>query len=161
MCSTPALCHCLDMFGQSMLSLDPDPVTISDTSQGSDDNIFRSSFWSVITDLTQSYPILLGGPVHWNPAVTWTITFYGRIPPHSEDRSDMTMGLYTHAKSAVDQNSRQVFVTEWWGSANNLEKGKVKEGWREKQVRMALPERVTSIIPSDAERKRTQTQPKS
>ena len=105
--------------------------------------------------------MLLGEPVHWNPTVTWTVTFYGRIPPRSKDRSDTTTGLYTHAKSAVDQDSRQVLVTEWWGSPSSPGEGKVKEGWREKQVCMASSERVTRIIPPDVERKRTQTQPES
>ena len=136
-------------------------IELAPSARGSDRNILRPSFWPVIADLTQSYPILLGESVHWNPTMTWTVTFYGRIPPHSEDRSDTTTGLCTHAKSVVDQNSRQVFVIEWWGPPSNPGEGKVKEGWREKHVRMALSERATSIIPPDAERKRTQTQPKS
>ena len=136
-------------------------VELATSARRLDDNILRSSFWSVIADFTHSYAMLLGGPVHWNPTVTWTVTFYGRVPPLSEDRSGTTTGLYARADSVVDPDSRQVLVTEWWGSPSNPGEGEVKEGWREKQVRMALSERVTRIIPPDAERKRTQTQPKS
>ena len=76
--------------------------------RGWDDNILQPSFWLVIVDLAHSYPVLLSGPVHWNPTVAWTVTFHGRIPPRSEDRSDTTAGLYTHTKSVVDQDSWQV-----------------------------------------------------
>ena len=51
------------------------------------------------------------------------ITFYGRIPPHSEDRSDTTTELYTHAKSVVYPDSRRLLMTEWWTSPSNLGEG--------------------------------------
>ena len=135
-------------------------IELAPSARGSDRNILRPSFWPVIADLTHSYPMLLGEPVHWNPTMTWTVTFYGRIPPHSKHRSDTTTGLYTHAKSVVDPDSRQLLVTEWWTAPSNLGEGEVKEGWREEQVCVASSEQVAIIIPPDAERKRTQMQPK-
>ena len=65
-----------------------------------------------------------------------------------------------YAKSMVDLDSRQLLLTEWWTAPNDLAEGKVKEGWREKQVCLASSEQVAIVIPPEAERKRTQGQPK-
>jgi len=100
------------------------------------------------------------GSEYKNPTMTWTVKFYGRIPPRSKDRTDTTTGLYTHAKSMVDPDSRTLLVTEWWTAPSNLAEGKVEEGWREKQVCLASSEQVAMNIPLAAEQKRTRIQPK-
>jgi len=135
-------------------------VELTPSARGSDYNILRPSFWAVISDTIHSYPMLLGAPVHWNPTMTWTVTFYGKIPPRSKDWSDRTTGLYTHAKSMVDPDSRQYLMTEWWTAPSNLAQGKVEEGWREKQVCLASSEQVAIVIPPEVQLKRTQMQPK-
>lgn len=135
-------------------------IELAPSVRGPDHNILRPSFWPVIADLTHSYPVLLGAPLHWNPTMTWTVTFYGKIPPRSKDRSDTTTGLYTHAKSMVDPDSRQLLVTEWWTAPSNLGEGKVEEGWRERQVCLASSEQAAIVIPPDAERKKIKTQPR-
>jgi len=133
---------------------------LAPSARGSEHNILRPSFWPVIADLTHTFTMLLGAPAHWTPTMTWTVTFYGRIPPRSKDRSDTTTGLYTHAKSMVDPDSRQLLATEWWTAPSNLAEGKVEEGWREKQVCLASSEQVAIVLPPAAEQKRTQAQPK-
>jgi len=135
-------------------------VELTPSARGSDHSILRPSFWPIISDLVYSFPMLLGKPAHWNPTMTWTITFYGKIPPRSKDRSDTTTGLYTRAESMVDPDSRQLLVTEWWTAPSDLAQGKVEEGWRERQVCLASSEQVAIVIPPEAQRKKTQVLPK-
>ena len=135
-------------------------VQLAPSARGSDHNILRPSLWPAVADATHSYPVLLGAPIHWNPTMTWTVTFYSKIPPRSKDRSDTTTGLYTYAKSMVDPDSRQLLLTEWWTAPSDLAEGKVEEGWREKQVCLASSEQVAIVIPPEAAQKRTQMQPK-
>ena len=133
---------------------------LTPSSRGSDHNILRPSFWPAIADVTHTYPVLLGAPVQWTPTMTWTVTFYGKIPPHSKDRSDTTTGLYTHINSMVDPDSRQLLMTEWWTAPSDLAEGKVEEGWREKQVCLASSEQVAILVPPEVGQKRTQMQPR-
>jgi hypothetical protein len=78
--------------------------------------------------MTHGDLILLGAPAYWNPTMTWTVTFYGKIPPRSEDRSDRTTGMYTHAKSTVDPDGRQLLLTVWWTAPSGVGQGKMEEG---------------------------------
>ena len=135
-------------------------VVLTPSERGSAHNTLRPSFWPVIADMIESYPILLGGPLHWNPTMTWTVTFFTKVPQHSEGRSRSTTGLYTHARSMVDPDSRQLLVAEWWSAPSDLAQGEVEEGWREKQVCLATSEQVAIVIPPDADLKKTQRQPK-
>ena len=123
-------------------------------------NILRPSFWPVIADMTHGYPMLLGEPAHWNPTMAWTVTFHGKIPPPSKDRSDRTTSMYTHAKSMVDPDGRQLLVSEWWTAPSDVAQGKVEEGWREKQVWLASSPQVAIIVPVEVEQKKTQRQSK-
>ena len=131
-------------------------IELTPSARGSEHNILRPSFWPVIADMTHGYPILLGAPAHWNPTMTWSVTFYGKIPPRSEDRSDRTTGMYTHATSMVDPDGRQLLVTEWWTAPGDVGQGKVEEGWREKQVCLASSEQVAIVVPLEVEQKKTQ-----
>ena len=131
-------------------------IELTPSARGSEHNILRPSFWPVIADMTHGYPILLGAPAHWNPTMTWSVTFYGKIPPRSEDRSDRTTGMYAHATSMVDPDGRQLLVTEWWTAPGDVGQGKVEEGWREKQVCLASSEQVAIVVPLEVEQKKTQ-----
>lgn len=129
-------------------------ITVTPSAKGSENTVLRASLCPFILDLTHSYPELLGAGEHWNPTMTWAITFYGKVPSLSRGHSQTTTGLYTHAKSMVDPDSRQSLVAEWWTAPSEIGQGIVEEGWREKQICMATSEQVAIVVPQDVEMKR-------
>ncbi|KAK7028141.1 hypothetical protein VNI00_014956 [Paramarasmius palmivorus] len=87
----------------------------------------------------------------WFPTLTMTLEFKFPIPTPSENSySDRTFGLYTNCKFINDPQGRHDVHVEIWSAPCNVGEGREVEGWREKQVCMAVSTQTALVIPMEA-----------
>ncbi|ESK95191.1 hypothetical protein Moror_1009 [Moniliophthora roreri MCA 2997] len=85
--------------------------------------------------------------VSWFPTMTMTLEFKFPLPPTSSNR---TFGLYTNCRFINDPRGRHDIYVEVWSAPCNLGEGKAEEGWKEKQVCLAVSTQTALIIPMEA-----------
>jgi len=78
--------------------------------------------------------------------MTLTIEFKFPIPSSSEF-AGRTVGLYSCGRFINDPQGRHDTYVEVWTAPNNIGDGEVAEGWREKQVCLAVSTQMSLIVP--------------
>jgi hypothetical protein len=78
--------------------------------------------------------------------MTLTIEFKSPIPTSSEF-SARTVGLYSCGRFVNEPQGRNDAYVEVWTAPSNIGEGEATEGWREKQVCLAVSTQMALIIP--------------
>ncbi|KAF9262892.1 hypothetical protein L218DRAFT_866279 [Marasmius fiardii PR-910] len=104
-----------------------------------------------MADMFRSPPSLLpksertGLPeVAWFPTLTMTLEFKFPVPSYSSRR---TVGLYTNCRFVNDPQGRHDVYIEVWSAPCNVGEGEIDNGWREKQVCLAVSTQTALIVP--------------
>lgn len=100
--------------------------------------------------------ILLNGAVKlkvrfysWFPTVTLSIEFKAPIPKPSEFHASRTVGLYSTGKFIGHPQGRHEAYVEAWTAPTNIGEGKPVDGWRDKQICLAVSTQMSLAIPFD------------
>ncbi|KAL0578792.1 hypothetical protein V5O48_003204 [Marasmius crinis-equi] len=122
-----------------------------------------------MADMFRSPPSLLPksertglSDVNWFPTVTMTVEFKVPVPKTSSQR---TTGLYANCHFVNDPQGRHDIDVEVWSGPCEVGEGKVEEGWREKQVCLAVSRQTSLIVPmhvneAKSKRKKDNSTPK-
>ncbi|KXN88086.1 hypothetical protein AN958_07545 [Leucoagaricus sp. SymC.cos] len=90
----------------------------------------------------------------WFPTLTLSIEFKSPIPPPSEHNASRTVGLYSTGTFMNHPQSRHEMYVEVWTAPTNLGEGKPVDGWRDKQVCLAIATQMALAIPFEEAGKR-------
>jgi hypothetical protein len=118
---------------------------------GNETDRIRPSFMGLLTDMNGGFPALLPGTgTHgWLPTMALTIQFFHPIPTASSpDHASRTVGLYVTSRFMVDPHGRHDTNVEVWTAPSNIDEGQVREGWRDKQVCLAVATQMALWKPS-------------
>ncbi|KAF9444333.1 hypothetical protein P691DRAFT_712009 [Macrolepiota fuliginosa MF-IS2] len=90
----------------------------------------------------------------WFPTVTLSIEFKAPIPPPSEYHASRTVGVYSNGKFMHHPQGRHDAYVEIWTAPTNIGEGEPLDGWRDKQVCLAISTQMALAIPFDEASKR-------
>lgn len=78
-------------------------------------------------------------PRSWYPTMTMAIDFKAPIPSPSKNiYADRTVGIYSKGLFMNDPQGRHDMYTEVWTAPSNIGEGEEVQGWRDKQVCLAV-----------------------
>ncbi|KAG6849282.1 hypothetical protein H0H93_009802 [Arthromyces matolae] len=127
------------------------------TFQGPNDAITSTSL-PFLVDIFTNMPSLMppserpGMGLSWFPTIVLAVEFKAPIPSPSSVHAKRTVGLYSTGKFLVD--GRHDGYVEVWTAPCDIGQGEEVEGWREKQVCIAVATQMASIIPMEVNMKR-------
>jgi len=85
----------------------------------------------------------------WFPTMTLSIEFKAPIPRPSKFYASRTVGLYSAGKFIGHPRGRHETYVEVWTAPTNIGEGKPVDGWRDKQVCLAISTQMNLAIPFD------------
>jgi hypothetical protein len=86
--------------------------------------------------------------------MTLSIEFKFPIPSPSLDHSSRTIGVYSCGRFINDPQGRQDLGVELWTAPSNIGEGEPGEGWRDKQVCLAISTQMALTIPMEVNHRR-------
>lgn len=81
--------------------------------------------------------------------MTLSIEFKAPIPPPSEYHASRTVGIYSNGRFMTHPQSRHEAYVEIWTAPSNIGENKSIDGWRDKQICLAIATQMALVIPFD------------
>lgn len=119
------------------------------------DEMLTSPALAFMVDMFANTPTMLprserkGLSTSWFPTVTLSIEFKAPIPKPSEFHASRTVGLYSTGKFIGHPQGRHEAYVEAWTAPTNIGEGKPVDGWRDKQICLAVSTQMSLAIPFD------------
>lgn len=127
------------------------------------DEMLTSPALAFMVDMFANTPTMLprnerkGLSTSWFPTVTLSIEFKAPIPKPSEFHASRTVGLYSTGKFIGHPQGRHEAYVEAWTAPTNIGEGKPVDGWRDKQICLAVSTQMSLAIPFDEVRASRET----
>ncbi|KAK0221538.1 thioesterase-like superfamily-domain-containing protein [Armillaria fumosa] len=109
--------------------------------------LFADAFLNIPVLIPKSQPQALRWG--WFPTMVITLEFKFPIPPPSKDHASRTVGMFWRGHFINDPQGRHETYVELWSAPSDIGEGVEVDGWRDKQVCLAVANQMSLSLPME------------